>query len=155
SLIYDPSISGTINPSADTDSFTINLDPGQVVTILVTPGSGLRPSVTLRDPSNAVLASNTAGAAGQNALITTAPAATAGTYTITVSSAGGTTGTYTVQLFLNAAKEFEGAIGAANYNASAVPFTFTEITATGTHVLPNTDDGATTIAIPFTFSLYG
>src|SRR5205823_3347192 len=43
----------------------------------------------------------------------------------------------------------------AGYAASAATFTFTEISATGTHVLANADDSATTVAIPFTFTFYG
>ncbi len=195
SLIYDPSISGTVSFAGDTDSFTLAVDPGQTLTVLVTATSAaLQPAVTLRDPSNAIIASATAGAAGQNALIQTAPAVTAGTYTMTVAGAGGTTGNYTVQVILNASKEAEGTLvgitnntlataqdinssfitlqtsqasaqrGAvngtadgANYSAAAVPFSFEDISTTGTVIagLTNQDDTSVSIPIGFSFSLYG
>jgi hypothetical protein len=37
SLIYDPSITGKINASGDTDTFTLNLDANQTVTVVVEP----------------------------------------------------------------------------------------------------------------------
>src|SRR5438105_7838190 len=36
SLIYDATAAGIIGTAGDTDSFTINVDPGQTVTVLVT-----------------------------------------------------------------------------------------------------------------------
>ena len=195
SLVYDPSISGVISPAGDTDSFTISLDPNQTITVLVTANvAGLQPTVTLTDPSSAVIASATAAAPGQNALIETAPAATAGTYTMTVGGAGGTTGAYTVQATLNAALEVEGNISGAHndtlataqdisssfttvstslasaqrgavvgvtdnagYGASAVAFTFEDISATGTVIagLHNQDDTAVSIPIGFSFPFFG
>jgi hypothetical protein len=109
SLIYDPSVSGNIGFAGDTDSFTLPVDPAQTITVLVTANSaGLQPTVTLTDPSNTVIGTATAAAAGQNAVIQTAPASTGGTYTMTVGGASGTTGNYTLQVILNAARELEG-----------------------------------------------
>src|SRR5262249_54366978 len=114
SLIYDPSAPGWVNVTGDTDSFTLAVDDGQTITVLVTPAAGLRPTVELRDPGNALLAGATATAAGGKALLQTVPTTTGGTYTITVGGFGTTTGTYTVQVFLNAALEAEANGGAAN-----------------------------------------
>src|SRR5205814_1248186 len=51
SLIYDPTASAAIVPAGDSDSFTLAVDPGQTITVLVTPTSAsLQPSLTLRDP---------------------------------------------------------------------------------------------------------
>ena len=45
SLIYSGSTPGVIAPSGDTDSFTINLDAGQTLTVLADPAAGLQPSI--------------------------------------------------------------------------------------------------------------
>ena len=118
SLIYDPSAGAVIGPVGDTDSFTISLDAGQTITALVDPGPGLQPTVTVRDPSGAIIATASAGAAGADAVAQTAAVSTAGAYTLTVGSLASTTGKYTVQVFLNAALEAESYDGAANNSAS-------------------------------------
>ncbi|HZL91929.1 MAG TPA: S8 family serine peptidase [Pirellulaceae bacterium] len=114
SLIYDPAASAFINPADDADSFTINVDAGQTITVLVTPDSGLRPQVTLKKsgvPDVVALAP----AAGQEAVLQTAGPTTAGTYTIVVESvADATTGHFTVQVFLNSALELESHGGPSN-----------------------------------------
>ena len=46
SLIYDPSIGGLINFAGDTDSFTLNVDPGQTITVLVDPAGTPTPRCT-------------------------------------------------------------------------------------------------------------
>ena len=119
SLIYDPSIAGNIGFAGDTDNFTLSVDPNQTITAVVTASAGLQPSVSLRDPSNNVIGSATAAAAGQNALLQTAPAATGGNYTFAVTGAGGTTGNYTFQVILNAAKEAEGTLTGVDNNTTA------------------------------------
>lgn len=113
SLIYDPTVSGNIDPVGDTDSFTIQLDAGQTFTVLVTPSSFLQPVVELRDPSNLLIGSASAVSAGQEAMIQAAGVATAGTYTIKV--AGGlTSGSYTLRVILNSALENESHGGGSN-----------------------------------------
>src|SRR5262249_24596269 len=112
--IYDPSIVRTIAFAGDTDSFTLNVDPGQTNAVVVTPTTAtLQPTVTLLDPSSNVVGSATAGAPGQKALIQAVPTATGGHYTNTVGSAGGTAGLYTAQVILNAAQEAEGTLAGA------------------------------------------
>ncbi len=105
SLVYDPIATGIINFAGDTDSFTLAIDPGQTVTVLVTPSASLRPTVTLDDPNQTPLGTATASSAGRTAPLQTIPTTTGGTYTIVVGGAGNTTGTYTVQVILNAAAE--------------------------------------------------
>src|SRR5439155_19463681 len=70
SLIYDPSASGIIGPAGDTDSFTVNVDAGQTISVLVTPGATLRPTVTLTPPSGPSVRI-TATAAANKALLQT------------------------------------------------------------------------------------
>ncbi|HAC91342.1 MAG TPA: hypothetical protein DCF63_12050, partial [Planctomycetaceae bacterium] len=127
SLVYDRSISASIGVVGDTDTFTISLDPGQTISVLVTPsGPSLQPSVELRGPDNAPVGSVTAAGAGQRALLNTQSVATAGTYTISVSGASGTTGGYGVQLSLNAALEREGQLGGVANSTLATAQDLTE-----------------------------
>jgi subtilisin family serine protease len=120
SLTYDPTISGIINFAGDFDNFTIALDAGQKVTLVVTPTvPGLRPGVQLFDPSNTLLGTAVAGANGQQAILQTVSAPTAGTYTIRVGGSAGTTGSYTLQLILNAAVELEGRLPGQTNNTLA------------------------------------
>jgi streptogramin lyase len=116
SLIYDPSVSGTVGFVGDTDSFTIALNNGQTASVSVTPGAGLQAIISLYNPTNQLVATATASAAGQEVFLQTVPIAQAGTYTLTVSAANGTTGTYTTQLVLNAALETESNGGPAHSN---------------------------------------
>lgn len=115
SLVYDPTASGIIGFAGDEDTFTLNLDPNQKISVLVTSAAGLQSEIELRDPSNVLLASSTAGAAGQNNLLQTVNTTSGGTYLFRVRGAGGTTGSYTVQVVLNSALETEGKLpGASN-----------------------------------------
>ena len=110
-----------VNDPPDTDRFTITVDPGQTITVQVTPSSGLKPTVTLSE-GKAVKASATAPAAGTDAVLQTyrVPGQLAGngakprTYTVTVGGADGTIGDYTVKVILNAALESEGHGGSPN-----------------------------------------
>ncbi len=119
SLIYQTSIEGNILPTGDTDRFTILVDTGQTITVIVEPDDTLRPAVNLSGPG--VGGNAKATAPGADAVIQTAgvPSQLGGSgtpkkYTVTVSGAGGTTGSYTVRLILNAAVEFENHDGPAN-----------------------------------------
>lgn len=116
SLIYDPTITRTIAFAGDVDNFTLNIDPGQTISIVVTPNTaGLQPRVELFDPSNASLGFASAPAAGQVTGIQTRATTTGGVYRIQVSGLGGTQGLYTVQVILNAAFEQEGkVVGSTN-----------------------------------------
>ena len=194
SMVYDPTASGTINFAGDTDNFTLNIDPNQTISLIVTPTSaGLRPRIELFDPANVSLGFAVATAPGDVTGIQTRATTTGGTYTFEVSSVGGTTGGYTLAVILNAAFELEGLIpgsnntiasaqnidasfitlqtsqasaqrGAvlgttdnANYSGAAVPFTFEDISATGTVVpgLTGVDDVSISIPVGFTFPFYG
>ena len=109
SLIYQTpyDTTGTIAFTGDTDDFTINVDAGQTLTILVQPGYSLQASIEVHDPSNALVGVRHGRLRRQRrSILQTVPAATAGTYTITIGGAG-SLGYYSVGLTLNAALEEE------------------------------------------------
>ena len=124
SLIYDPSLAGFISFAGDTDTYTLNVDPGQTITVKVTPtapipgSSTLQPSIQIIDPSGVTVGSSTAAAANQNALLQTVSATLGGTYQIVAGSAVGSLGSYTLQVILNAALENEGNIVGGNNNTA-------------------------------------
>src|SRR5262249_6411896 len=90
-------------------------DPGRTIAGLGTPTpAALRASVEVRDPSNGLLGTATAAAAGQPVFLNTLAVTSGGAYTINVSGAGGTSGLYTARVILNAALEAENNGGAAN-----------------------------------------
>src|SRR5262249_55560543 len=100
--------------------FTLSLNPGQTIAVLITPTSTtLQPSVTLKDPSNAVIGTAAAGGAGQSALLQTIATTTGGNYSIVVASAGSTVGNYTVAVTLNAALENEGNLSGSSNDTRA------------------------------------
>jgi hypothetical protein len=131
SLIYQtpaPS-TGTIVFTGDTDDFTINLDGGQNLTVLVHPAAGQQATIAVHDPSNALVGGPITGnEPGGEVVLQTVPAATAGTYTITIGDSAGVLGLYSVELTLNAAAEreshsgtpFNGSIGSAEDISSSV-----------------------------------
>lgn len=134
SLIYDPSMSGIIQPASDTDSFTINVDAGQTITVIVNPSDTLQPTVALSGP----LAGSAASAGlGKEVVLQTVGITPAGLYTVTVGSAAGT-GPYTVQVILNAAVELESHDGGSN----SIPATAQNIDASFTPLLKGATRGA-------------
>ncbi|HYV34918.1 MAG TPA: hypothetical protein VE988_04385, partial [Gemmataceae bacterium] len=116
SLIYNSTTStASVGSGADTDSFTLNLDVGQKVTVVVHPTSTfLRPTATLRNPGNTIIATASAATAGQDVVLNSIPVATTGVYTITINGASSTIGDYTVQVILNAAADAESHGGSTN-----------------------------------------
>ena len=118
SLIYRNSSSlGIINPDLNPNTFTLAVDPGQTISVLVTPTSStLQPTVQLLDANDTVIGTATAAAANQSALLQSVATTgtSTGTYKIVVSGASSTTGTYTVQTTLNASLELEGRISGAS-----------------------------------------
>lgn len=119
SLVYNSTATGYIGVG-DSDTFTLSVNPSQTITVLVTPTSpGLQPTLQLLDPSNAVIGSATATAAGQNAVLETIAATAAGTYSVVVAGVGATTGNYSVQIILNAALETETSLSGPSNDSLA------------------------------------
>jgi len=113
SLIYEGSVDGTV-PASATQSFTLSVDASQTITVDVLPAVSLQATIELRDPSNNLIGSATAGAVGHEVLLQTAPTSSAGTYTITIGGANNTTGSFHVRAVLNAAFEGEAHGGPSN-----------------------------------------
>jgi hypothetical protein len=118
SLIYQPPplpATGTIAFAGDTDDFTIALDPGQTLAVLVDGSAGLQPTVAVLDPSNMPIGvAGTAPAVNGQAVFQAAAAPGGGTYTVRVGGAGGTEGLYFVRVIVNAAVENESHGGPTN-----------------------------------------
>jgi hypothetical protein len=111
SLVYQgQAVSNMVVSAADTPFYTLAVNAGETITVLVTATSGaFRPAVTLFDAGGNVVGAATASAAGQGVVLQAVPAAgvaqTSQVFTIEVSGAGGTVGGYTVQVTLDAALE--------------------------------------------------
>jgi hypothetical protein len=113
-LIYQGSVTGNV-PASATQPFTLPVDGGQTITVDVVPASNLlQATIELRDPSNTLIGSATAAAAGQETVLQTVPASSTGTYTITIGGANNTTGSFHVRVVLNAAFEDEARGGPSN-----------------------------------------
>ena len=139
SMIYTANTSGFIGVVGDTDNFTLDIEAGQVLSVIVVPSaSGLRPAVQVTGPN--VDTSATASIAGGNAAINTISIVSSGTYTIAISGAASTVGQYTIRTALNAAGETESYLssGANNTMATAQVIEGSSITLPG---------GATRLAV--------
>jgi hypothetical protein len=112
SLVHDATVTNTISPVGDTDIFTLNLDAGQTLTVLVTPGGSLQPTIHLTGPSGNFSAPLTAP--GMDAVLQAVAITLPSVYTVTVGGAAGSSGLYTARVILNAALELENHGGASN-----------------------------------------
>ncbi len=121
SLIYDPTVTGSIGFVGDTDSYTLSLTGGQTLSLVLSTDPNLIGMVALLGPGGSTIASATAAAAGDDAVLESAPIATAGTYSLVVAGSGDTTGNYTLQAILNAA--YKQGNGTNNSIASAYDLT--------------------------------
>jgi hypothetical protein len=112
SLIYQNSTTGTIS-SGSSDTYTLSIDAGQSLSIIVTPAISLQAQVSVTGPGlSQTAASPSAGAqvALQNLAISSA-----GTYSFVVSGSASTTGSYTIQVDLNAAVSTSTISGPGNH----------------------------------------
>ena len=114
SLIYEGSLSSDISVVDEVDSYTVDVDPHQTITVLGNPDAGLDLALTLIDPSSATVASADANGVGLDEVILTYGPTVSGTYTIEVSDVAGGTGNYSLDVILNAAIELEEHDGPRN-----------------------------------------
>ncbi|HET9217515.1 MAG TPA: sialidase family protein, partial [Terriglobia bacterium] len=144
SLIYDPSQPGSIGFVGDVDTFTLNVDPNQTISLILTPTAPFfQPRIELFDPNNDSQGFASALAAGQIASIQTSLASLGGVYSFAVSGVGSSIGSYTLQVILNSAFELEGKVpGVTNDTLSSEGLTLNAvdsgwITAQGVHTTTN------------------
>ncbi|MGB2822461.1 MAG: LamG domain-containing protein, partial [Phycisphaerae bacterium] len=117
SLIYSETVSRWL--SGAPDSYEIDLDPGQTLTVMLRPGSeDLRAEVEITGPGGTSLAVAQAEQQGDTVLIQTVPADDAGTYVIEARTLAAE-GPYSLDLFLNAAFRQEQPGGVAPGNLIA------------------------------------
>ena len=115
SLVSDSgSIRRTLDVPGDTQAFTVQVVPGQSITVLVDSGDSLQASVELTDPASTSLGASTGSTAGQDVILQTVPATAGGTYTVSLGGIAATTGEFNLHMILNAAVEEEDHDGPAN-----------------------------------------
>ncbi|MEM4406647.1 MAG: hypothetical protein QXS68_06345, partial [Candidatus Methanomethylicaceae archaeon] len=108
SLVYESEVSErALHNTGDEDLFTISLDPGQTLSVVVLPTYGdVRIALEVFDPEGGSLGYSEAEAGGRVVLLQTIPINTFGTYEIVVKSLEGI-GEYWLGVLLNAAVESE------------------------------------------------
>ncbi len=115
SMIYQGVVPGELHDANDVDSYTLDLEGGQVLSVAFdSTVTAVQGQVRLLDPGGVELDSQSAGSAGDSLLIQSAPVAASGQYTIEVSNVGATAGAYQLTASLNAVVEVESALGTAN-----------------------------------------
>ena len=152
-LIYESSFSGDLTDSGEVDTFTIDVDDGQTITVVVDPAAALRPRIELFDPLSTSLVSAVSPAAGEDVFFQPEATVGPGTYTVELSGLVSTTGSYSIELFLNSAIEAEGRDASTNDTTGTAQSLATSFITTGgsrAAVLGVADD---TIADIYSFSL--
>jgi uncharacterized delta-60 repeat protein len=114
SLVYETMANGALASASDSVSFSVSLDAGQALTILVTTGDPFTPALSVFGPANDLLASAKASAPSSPCAIQSLPVGSAGMYTFTVSSADSGFGAFSLTVDLNAARDSETAGGTNN-----------------------------------------
>jgi len=101
-------LSGVINPSGDSDEFSIDLDAGQTLTAVVNTAVTLHAGIEFISPSGQSLSIGFADDIGQDAILQSAPIVEAGVYKLVVYGEQATLGSYSMDVYINAAVEEEG-----------------------------------------------
>jgi hypothetical protein len=81
SMIYDPVLNVPVRPEHST-VVTIDVDPGQTLTVLAEPDPDLELTLTLLDPADQPLAQAVGDSPGAPVLLNAVPAVPAGTYSV-------------------------------------------------------------------------
>ena len=102
SLVYQGSTSSVLVTPTDVDTFTLNLNPNQTITVIDTSKT-LQGNVEVFDPNGNLIGEASASAAGGIVDLETVPVSIGGVYSIEVSGLNGTMGAVTTQVTLNAA----------------------------------------------------
>ncbi|MDZ4783708.1 MAG: M36 family metallopeptidase [Planctomycetia bacterium] len=117
SLAFSAAAQGIIGVNGDTDSFTLELETGQLLSVQATSTVGWQPRVVVRDPQGSVVLSG-GGVGSDQLLLPAVKLAVAGVYTFEVGAPTDQTGVYSLQPLVNVAHEVEEFGGAANDTAS-------------------------------------
>ena len=108
SLIYaGDTVADFLFTVGETLPYSVDLDAGQTITVVVEDATSLQAEVELLDPNGVTIGTSTATTAGEDVVLQTVTVDTAGTYQINVTGAGGTTGGFEIQTILNAHSEVE------------------------------------------------
>ncbi|MCC6473479.1 MAG: Ig-like domain-containing protein, partial [Burkholderiales bacterium] len=120
SLIYDPAPAGMFHQEGDSDDYTLALEAGQVLTlVLASDDPRLRPAVSLIDLNGAdVLGFAGAPVSGGSAILQTVRIEASGIYTLRASADHGV-GAYRLQALVNASQEEERKAGFGETRADA------------------------------------
>ena len=112
SLVYDLFVGGVLNGTGDMDAYTVEVDAGQQITLVVQPDAAATARLTLIAPDGSSSSIDATGA-GEPVVLANVAAGETGSYRIEVLSLDAAS-PYTVQLILNASAELEGAGGPTN-----------------------------------------
>ncbi|HEX3870669.1 MAG TPA: ELWxxDGT repeat protein, partial [Pirellulales bacterium] len=112
SLIYSTQVSTyDIGYAGDTDSFTLAVDAGQTISVVLTSATTLQAQI---DVTGGIESIASAASRGFDVVVQPVVVTSTGTYTVTVSGLSGSTGAYNLQVILNAAIETEPHNGSTN-----------------------------------------
>jgi hypothetical protein len=102
SLIYQGATSSVLVSPTQVDTFTLDLNPNQTITVVDTSET-LQGDVKVVDPNGHTLGEAAASGPGEPVVLETLPVTVGGVYLIEVSGLNGTVGAVTTQVTLNAA----------------------------------------------------
>ena len=114
SLIYETTVTALLAGGGDADTFSIDLNAGQTITVVADPEAGLIATIELLGPEGAPLASAVGSGPGSTTLLQTAATTLAGSHIISLGAAAGTHGSLDARLVINAAVEAEAHGGDPN-----------------------------------------
>ena len=103
-LAYRKVTEGRVSDTSN-DTYLIELDAQQKVTLILATDSSLRGTLELIRPNGSIAATATASAAGTTVELTGIPTYAVGVYRIAIRGAGGSTGDYHLQTLINAVGE--------------------------------------------------
>ncbi len=78
SLIYDPPANGDIGVTGEVDRYSVSVDPGQTLSVVLRTDSALAGKVEVYSPTDALLSGASASSAGDTLLLQAVPAAAGG-----------------------------------------------------------------------------
>lgn len=110
SLVYDPLVHGVVHAAGDVDTYTVNLDAGQTLSVLVSSvAPGLQIEIAVLDADDDSQVALVTGAAGETVALQ-ALTGLSGNYKVEVRGLAGS-GSYAFSLILNALLEQEMLVG--------------------------------------------